>query len=89
MVPTRPNGTDTRKISRQLTGASRPPTISPMNEPAMAGDAVDAEGEAALLLREGVGDDRAGVREQEGAADALQDPHDDQPPGAGGSRAAR
>ena len=31
-----PIGTDTRKISRQLIGASRPPSTSPMNVPLVA-----------------------------------------------------
>jgi hypothetical protein len=35
-VPKSPNGTDTRNTSRQFTGASSPPMISPMNEPAIA-----------------------------------------------------
>ncbi len=32
-VPSSPIGTETRKMSRQLMGASNPPRISPMNEP--------------------------------------------------------
>src|SRR3954447_7875035 len=43
------------------------------------GDAVDAEREAALVRREGVGEDRARVREQHCAADALDDAHADHP----------
>ena len=39
-VPKTPNGTDTRNTSRQLTGASRPPSTRPMNEPAMAATAL-------------------------------------------------
>ena len=35
MVPKMPNGTEIRKISRQLIGASTPPSTSPMNDPAM------------------------------------------------------
>ena len=38
---------------------------------------VDAEGEAAPVGREGVGDDRGGVGHQHRAADALHDAHDD------------
>ena len=34
-VPKRPNGTETRNTSRQLIGASRPPSTSPMNTPLM------------------------------------------------------
>src|SRR5437660_2552574 len=34
-VPNRPNGTDTRNTSRQLIGASTPPSTSPMNMPLM------------------------------------------------------
>ena len=33
IVPTMPSGTETRKISRQLTAASRPPSTRPMNWP--------------------------------------------------------
>ena len=33
IVPKIPNGTETRKTSRQLIGASRPPSSSPMNWP--------------------------------------------------------
>ncbi len=35
-VPKRPIGTEMRKTSRQLTGASRPPSTSPTNMPATA-----------------------------------------------------
>jgi hypothetical protein len=35
-VPNRPNGTETKNTSRQDTGASTPPSTSPMNDPAMA-----------------------------------------------------
>ena len=35
-VQNRPMGTETRKISRQLMGASRPPATSPMNVPLVA-----------------------------------------------------
>jgi hypothetical protein len=34
-VPNSPHGTETRNTSRQLIGASTPPTIRPMNEPLM------------------------------------------------------
>ena len=34
-VPKRPNGTDTRNTSRQLIGASSPPSTRPMNTPLM------------------------------------------------------
>ena len=36
MVPSTPNGTEIRKTSRQSTGPSRPPSTSPMNDPAIA-----------------------------------------------------
>jgi hypothetical protein len=42
-------------------------------------DAVDAEGEPTLVVREGIGEDRARVREDERATDSLPDPHQDQP----------
>ena len=35
-VPNTPTGTETRKMRCQFTGASTPPRISPMNDPAMA-----------------------------------------------------
>ena len=35
-MPITPNGTDTRKIRFQSTGASTPPTTRPRNEPAIA-----------------------------------------------------
>ena len=36
MVPNAPTGAETRKIRCQLIGASTPPSMSPMNDPAMA-----------------------------------------------------
>ena len=36
MVPNRPNGTETRKTSRQCTGASTPPSSRPRNAPLIA-----------------------------------------------------
>ncbi len=50
----------------------------PDERPAHAGDVVDAEGHAALVLRERVGQDGAGVAQQERAADALHDPEQQQ-----------
>ena len=44
----------------------------PMNDPAMAATWLTPEGEAALVGGEGVGEDRAGVGHQHGAADALE-----------------
>jgi hypothetical protein len=35
-VPNRPNGTETKKTSRQSMGASTPPRIRPRNEPPIA-----------------------------------------------------
>ena len=35
-VPNRPNGTEMKKTRRQSIGASTPPTIRPMNDPAIA-----------------------------------------------------
>ena len=35
-VPSSPTGTDTKKIRRQLMGASTPPSTSPMNDPLIA-----------------------------------------------------
>ena len=43
------------------------------------GDVVDAEAEPALMRRERVGDDGRGIGEEHGAADALSDPHGDEP----------
>ncbi len=52
------------------------------------GDVVDAEGEAALVLREGVGQDRRGVGDEEGGPDALHDAEDDEVEGTGPARSA-
>ena len=81
-MPNSPNGTETRNTRRHSMGASTPPSSRPRNDAADRGDAVDAHRLAALAGREGVGQDRAGVGEQERAADALQDPHDDDPQNA-------
>ena len=43
------------------------------------GDLVEAQRHAAVIGREGVGEDRRRVREQHRPADCLQDPHGDQP----------
>ena len=56
-----------------------------MKDPAIGGGVVDAEAQPALLGWEGVGDDGRRVGEEHGAADALADPHGDEPEGAGGS----
>ena len=50
------------------------------------GDLVDAEGEAAPVGREGIRQNRGGVGEQHRAADALHEPPDDEPHGAGRRR---
>ena len=49
------------------------------------GHLIQAQGQAALVMRERVGEDRAGVGHQERAADALQDAHHDQPQRGGGA----
>ena len=36
IVPPTPKGTETRKTSRQSSGPSRPPSMSPMKDPDMA-----------------------------------------------------
>ena len=59
-----------------------PSDEQPDEGPGDGGHAVDAEGQAALVGREGVGQDGAGVGEQECPADPLEDPHDDEPEGA-------
>src|SRR6516164_2364009 len=72
-VPKKPTGAETRKIRGQFTGASTPPRISPMNDPAMA--AIEFRPSAVprwLLGNASV--DRGRVGEQERAADALHDP---------------
>ena len=84
-MPSTPNGTETRKTSRQSIGPRIPPTTSPMNEPADGRHLVQAQGQAALVGGERVGQDGAGVGHQHRAADALQDPHRDQPPGGRGA----
>jgi hypothetical protein len=53
------------------------------------GDAVDAQRETALVLREGVGDDRARVGEQQRSADALADAHEDEPQRTGATAQPR
>src|SRR5215469_14916988 len=50
-----------------------------------AGDLVETEGKTSLARRKRVSEDRAGVGHEHGAADALHDPHADQPPGGGGA----
>jgi hypothetical protein len=40
---------------------------------------VDPERETPLVMGERIGQDRRGIGEQEGAPDALEDPHDDEP----------
>ena len=50
----------------------------PDDEPDRGHHRVRAHGEAELPAREGVGDERRGVREQEGAADSLQHAPEDQ-----------
>ena len=72
-MPNSPTGTEMRNTSRQSIGARMPPSTSPMNDAADADDVVDAERHAALVGGERVGDDRGGVGEQAGAADALDD----------------
>ena len=62
--------------------ASMPPTTRPRNRPAMLATLLMPEGEPPLVGREGVGDDGAGVGGDEGAADALDDAHDDEPRGS-------
>ena len=48
-VPKMPNGTETRKTSRQLIGASRPPSEQADELAADADDVVQAEREPALV----------------------------------------
>ena len=50
----------------------------PDHQPDRGDHRVGPHGEPELLAGEGVGDQRGGVREQEGAADALDDPPQDQ-----------
>ena len=65
-VPNSPNGTETRNTRCQLTGASRPPTTSPMNEPEMAATALMpsasprwCSGKASVRIAEELANNRA------------------------------
>jgi hypothetical protein len=62
-------GTETKKMSRQLIGASMPPRTSPMNIPLNGRRLVDAHGHAPLFHRERVGQDGGRVRHQHGRPD--------------------
>ena len=82
-VPNSPTGTETRNTSRHDTGASTPPSTRPMNEPAMPATAFTPSarprwlwGNASVRIAEELANRKR-------AADALADPHHDQPQRAG------
>ena len=85
-VPNSPTGTEIRNTRRQSIGASRPPSTRPMNIPLTPTMLLMPERHPALVGREGVGEDRRRVGQQEGRADPLDDPEHDQvvAPGAPG-----
>ena len=62
-----------------VDGAEQAADHQPEERAGDRGDAVDAQRRPALPRGEGVGEDRAGVGHQAGAADALDDPPADQP----------
>jgi len=74
-----PAGTLIQKTARQSMTASRPPATSPMNWPARSGDLIGAEGEAALLGEERVGQDGGRVGDEHRSAERLDDPLADEP----------
>ena len=71
-------------MRRQLIGARSPPSTSPMNVPLMAAAWLIPERHPPRSGRESVGQDGGRVRHQHGGADALEDPHDDEPDAGGG-----
>ena len=77
-MPNSPTGTEMRKTRRQSIGREDAAEHEADEEAADADDVVDAERHAALVGGERVGDDRRRVREQAGAADALDDAEDDE-----------
>src|SRR5450759_1104903 len=62
-----------------------PPDDQAQEGPGDGRDHVEPQGQAALVDRERIGDDRVRVAHQQGAPDALKDPHDDQPQDPGGA----
>ena len=78
MQPIRPNGTLNQKTHCHDDVDERAAEHRSDHEPDRGDHRVRAHREAELSLREGVGDERGGVREEEGAADALQDAPEDQ-----------
>ena len=78
-VPKAPIGAETTNTRCHSIGARTAAEDQADERAADRGDAVDAQGQAALVLRERVGEDRRGVGEEERAADALPEPHEDDP----------
>jgi hypothetical protein len=78
-MPTMPTGTLTKKTSRQSIGGQDAAHDQADELTGQERDAVDAEGQAALVGREGVGEDGRRVGQQERAADPLDDAHGDDP----------
>ena len=78
IVPTIPIGTLNQNTVRQPKLVSQPPRIGPRTWPDPDDHRVDAERAAELAPRERVRHERGGVRHQQRAADALEDPAADQ-----------
>jgi hypothetical protein len=78
-VPKSPKGTETRKTRSPFDRCQQAPEDQAEERPRWQGHPVDADGEAPLVGGERVGDDGTGVGEEEGAADPLAHPHDDDP----------
>ena len=73
-----PSGTLNQNTQCQEIATSAPPSTGPSTSPTAATIVLVPIATPELLARERVGDERGGVREQERAADALQDPPQDQ-----------
>ena len=73
-----PNGTLNQKTHCQEIAHERAAEDRAEDEADRGDHGVGAHGDAELLLRERVGDERGGVGEQECGADALEDPPEDQ-----------
>ena len=86
--PASASGTLNQKTQCQEIATRAPPSTGPMHEPDRGDHRVRAHRQAELLAREGVGDQGGAVGEDEGAADPLQDPPEDQLGAVGGEAGA-
>ena len=73
-----PSGTLNQKTQCHEIATRAPPSTGPITRPTAATIVLVPIASPSCSRREGVGDQRGGVREQEGAADALHDPPQDQ-----------